>query len=228
MKFITLLIALSILLGGCSRKSELEEARENLAEAQRKIDALENERVPREQYDNTRASLKIADARIAALERELKTALEKVTAQNKMSSPGDHANEAETNASEKPTGLSLKKGAFVVANETNVYDADAQLNFGRHLQISSPTGLMVSDPELKIVGGDLTIKAKDMMIESSDGLLTTEADGSVKFIGKTLKMTFNDKKSASEIPSATVAPSNANATEELPPATPTPAATNSP
>jgi len=104
--------------------------------------------------------------------------------------------------------LDLGKGVYERANETYVYSPDAQLNFGRHLQISSPTGLMVSDPEQKIVGGDLNIRAKDVTLETSDGLLSTAADGSVKFTGKTLTMKFEDKKPAPE--ASTAAPSSTN------------------
>jgi hypothetical protein len=229
MKLITLLIAFSILLGGCARKSELETARENLAEAQRKIEALENERVPRVQYDATRASLKNADDRIVTLERELSVAQEQLATQEKVKSSGEGASPPEANTSERPLALGMAKGAYVLSNETYVYSPDAQLNFGSHLQISSPTGLMVSDPEQKIVGGDLSIKAKGMMLETSDGLLTTTADGSVKFTGKTLTMKFEDKAPAPEKPADVPPPTNTNTPQDVPATTaPLPAATSSP
>jgi len=197
MKLVTLFIAFSILLSGCARKSELEQARVDLTEAQRKIETLENERISRAQYENTRASLKLADEQIALLESELKLAQERLAAQERENTRVDQAGETGLNGSGgAPAALGLVKGVYEHSNDTFVYSSDAQLNFGRHLQISSPTGLMVSDPEQKIVGGDLNIKAKDVMIETSDGLLSTAADGSVKFIGKTLTMKFEDKKPA--------------------------------
>jgi flavin-binding protein dodecin len=194
MKIISLLIACSILLSGCARKSELEAARENLAEAQRKIDTLENERVSKTKYDVARASLKLADERIAALERELKLAQEQAVLLASAQPTSDSAGQPSVVAPDRPTTSGLIKGTYEVANETHVYSPDAELNFGQHLRISSPTGLMVSDPEHKVVGGDLSIKSKDMVMGSPDGILTTAADGSVNFIGKTLTMKFDDKK----------------------------------
>jgi len=190
MKTITLLLAISCLLCGCSRNSELDAARENLAEAQRKIAALENERVPRVQYDVTRASLRLADERIATLEQQLKATQEQLSTVAKAETPAASANQSGNNSPETPLALGLAKGGYALANETYVYSADAQLNFGNHLQISSPTGLLVTDPDLRVVGGDLSIKSKGMTMETTDGLLTTESDGSVKFTGNTLTMKF--------------------------------------
>jgi hypothetical protein len=227
MKLVTLLIAFSILLSGCARKSELEQARVDLTEAQRKIETLENERISREQYDNTRASLKLADEQIALLESELKLAQERLAAQERENPMVDQASEPGPNGNGTPATLGLVKGVYERSNETFVYSPDAQLDFGRHLQISSPTGLMVSDPEQKIVGGDLNIKAKDVMIETTDGLLSTAADGSVKFIGKTLTMKFSDKKTAPDEPVAMPPLPNANPAADIP-AIPLPATGRSP
>ena len=229
MKLLTLLITFSILLSGCARKSELETARANLTEAQHKIAILENERVSRIQYDAARASLTDADNRIVVLERELKLAQEQLATQEKIKASVESAREPAPSTSVRPVALSMVQGAYVLSNETHVYSPEAQLNFGNHLQISSPTGLMVSDPEQKIVGGDLSIKAKGMMLETTDGLLTTTEDGSVKFTGKTLTMKFEDKDPAKEKSTAISATSNTSASEEIP-ATPTllPATTSSP
>ena len=222
MNLISLLLVCSILLCGCVRKSELDQARADLTEAQRKIEVLGNERVPRMQYDATRTNLRLADKQIAALKQELKVAQEQLAAQElaKISVAQAKFNEPVMAGPDSPTVLGLVKGGYERANETYVYSPDAQLNVGRHLRISSPTGLMVSDPEQKIVGGDLNIKADSVMLESSDGLLTTAADGSVKFIGKTLTMKFDDNKPESENPVATPAPPNASASTVLP-STPT-------
>jgi hypothetical protein len=200
MKFLTLLFAGSILFCGCVRKSELDKARADLTEAQQKIAVLENERVPRLQYDTARASLRSADRQVADLERELKRTQQQLAVLEKANQSIGTTVDHETNEPESPVMLGLKKGAYERANETYVYSPDAQLNLGHHLQISSPTGIMVSDPEQKIVGGDLNIRAKDVMLETSDGLLTTSADGSVKFTGKTLTMKFEDKSAQPETP----------------------------
>jgi hypothetical protein len=215
MKIILLFVALSIFCCGCARDSELEMERAKLAEAQRQIEVLENERVPRTQYDNTRASLKVADEKINALERELTVAETKLAAQVEANLARERANGSDPNRSATPTALGLIKGEYEQANETYVYSPESQLAFGRHLQISSPTGLMVTDPEQKIVGGDLSIRAKEVTLETSDGLLMTTDDGSVKFTGKTLTMKFEDKKSTPAEQTVTTAPLNANATDGM-------------
>jgi hypothetical protein len=212
MKPFSLFIALSVLLCGCARKSELAEAREDLAVAQRKIEALENERVPKTQYDSTQASLKIADERIATLERELTLRQEQIDAQEKtglLLGP-------KLDALERPVALGLVKGGYVLSNDTHVYTPDALLNFGNHLLVSSPTGLMVSDPDQKIVGGDLNIKTKDVLIEASDGLLRAKPDGSVEFTGKTLTMKFENQVPMSEAPETPAAPVNASTSSGIP------------
>jgi len=217
MKFLPLYLAFSILFCGCARKSELEQARANLAAAQQKIEALETERVSRTQYDTTRASLKIADEHIATLERGLKAAQELLLAAQEREKPAaPSTSKPETNEPAKPVEWGLVKGAYESSNETYVYSPDAQLNFGRHLQISSPTGLLVTDPEQKIVGGDLAIRAKDVTLETSDGLLTTAEDGTVKFTGKTLTMKFDDKKSMPDESTAAPPPPNENTSEDAP------------
>jgi len=225
MKLVILFLCFSILFGGCARKSEMDEARINLAEAQRRIEALENERVSRSQYEATQASLKQASERITALEAELKlaqaqaAALENATAHSQPASLASVASQSPA-TEPPPAALGLARGAYVLSNETYVYSQDSQLNFGNHLQISSPTGLMVSDPEQKIVGGDLSIKAKGMMLETNDGLLTTAADGSVKFTGKSLTMKFDEANAPHEVQSDTSSSPPTPATADDIPASP--------
>jgi hypothetical protein len=196
MKTITLILICSLLLSACARKSELDAAREDLAAAQRKIESLENERVARSKYDATQASLKLAEERIVELERGLQLAQAQVAVQANTQSSLNA-----TTGQGLPTALGLTKGAYEVANDTHVYSADAELSMGKHLKVTSPNGLMVSDPEIKVVGGDLSIKAKDVQLDAPDGLLTTAADGSVKFTGKTLTMRFEEEKNT-EAPQA--------------------------
>jgi multidrug efflux pump subunit AcrA (membrane-fusion protein) len=230
MKSLPLILIVSILLSGCARKFELEKARADLTEAQQKIAVLENERVPRSQYEQARASLKSADRQITELDQELKRTQQQLAVLEKAKQSVEAIAGQESRGAENPERLDLEKGAYERASETYVYSSDAQLNFGRHLQISSPTGLMVSDPEQKIIGGDLNIRAKDVMLETSDGLLTTSADGSVKFTGKTLTMKFEDKKPAPEALPDSMPLTNVNgaseATSTAPATTVTPAAAN--
>ena len=219
MKLASLLLTLSILFCGCARKSEIEAARKSLAEAQHRIEAFENEQKSKTQYEAAQGQLKLANERIVYLETELRLAqaasLTNTPAIAQTTNPNSSQPESLVQPPHPsvppPAALGLTQGAFVVSNDTYVYSEGSQLSLGDNLQISSPTGLMVSDPEQKIVGGDLSIKAKGMTLESNDGLLTTAADGSVKFTGKTLTMKFDDAK-PSQNETASVPP-----TSNLPP-----------
>jgi hypothetical protein len=181
-----------ISLGGCARKSELDAARSDLAEAQHKIETLRSQRVPRIQYEEAQASLKAADERIAATERELQIAREQIAAQRGLGIGDGSVKQPEAQNSSELERTVLASGTYSTANDTFVYSPDALLKFGKNLQISSPSGLMVSDSEQRIVGGDLSIKAKNVLLETSDGVLKAEPDGSVKFTGTTLTMKFEN------------------------------------
>jgi len=207
MRTVAFLTSLCVLLGGCARKSELDRTRAALAESQRKIEQLESERVPRAQYDIARASLRIADDRIATLEKNLNAAYDLMAAQQ-LPLPSETALATNATATPQPpaTNLHLANGGYVVANGTHVYSPDSQLELGQNLQVTSPTGLMVTDTEQRVVGGDLAIKAKGMTMETNDGLLATQADGTVKFIGNTLTMKFDEKKAKPNQPPAATTP----------------------
>lgn len=222
MKHAALIVALCVLLGGCARKSDLDKARAELAEAQKRIEQLETERVPRAQYDVARASLRIADDRIATLEKNLNAAYDILAADQNFAHvqqqiPSASAAPATTAA---PTNLQLVNGGYVVSNDTRVYTPDSQLALGEHLQVSSPTGLMVTDTEQRVVGGDLAIKTKGLTMETTDGLLSTQNDGTVKFVGSTLTMKFDEKPGAPNPPAETAAPDTAG---QQPPPAPVPA-----
>jgi len=219
MKLVSLLLVFSVLFCGCARKSEMEAARTSLVEAQRRIEALENERVSKTQYETAQDSLKQANERITYLETELRLTQAQATALANSPALAQPTALAPQNQAPQPppTALGLTHGGYVVSNDTYVYSEGSQLALGDHLQITSPTGLMVSDPEQKIIGGDLSIKAKGMMLETNDGLLTTASDGSVKFTGKTLTMKFDDTK-PSQDETATAPPASNSTTTEPPPA----------
>ncbi len=224
MKLVSLLLLFAVPFCGCARKSEMEAARTSLAEAQRRIEALENDRVSKTQYNTAQDSLKQASERITYLESELRiaqsqnTALAESPALTQSAAPTAPALAPHNQAPQPPpAALGLAQGAYVVSNNTYVYSEGSQLAFGDHLQITSPTGLMVSDPEQKIVGGDLAIKAKGMLLETNDGLLTTASDGSVKFTGTNLTMKFDDIKPAQDETATAPSTSNPPATESPPP-----------
>jgi hypothetical protein len=200
----TVVTALLILLGGCARKSELDAARSDLAEAQHKIETLRSQRVPRIQYEEAQASLKAADERIAATERELQAARELIAAQRGLGMGDGSVKQDGVDDSTELERTVLARGTYSSANDTLVYSPDALLKFGRNLQISSPSGLMVSDSEQRIVGGDLSIKAKNVLLETSDGVLKAEPDGSVKFTGTTLTMKFENGTPGQQPPSTPI------------------------
>jgi hypothetical protein len=224
MKNTVLLCTICILLGGCARKSELDKTRTELAEAQRKIDQLESERVPRAQYDIARASLRIADERITTLEKNLNAAYD-LMAEQQINVPPEIAANAPNQPASSPTpatNFRLANGGYVVSNDTHVYSADSELELGQHLKVSSPTGLMVTDAEQRVVGGDLAIKAKGLTMASEDGMLLTNPDGTVKFIGNNLTMKFDEKKAApNQSADATTLPTTTSNPPDVPAAPPT-------
>jgi len=207
MKTITIVVvALSVSLAGCARKSDLDAARADLAEAQHQVETLRSQRVPRAQYQEAQASLKAADERIAAMERELQSARDQLAAQQGLAITEGSVKGPKTDNSGEPQLTGLVSGTYTTSNDTLVYSRDAQLKLGKNLQVSSPSGLMVSDSDQKIVGGDLSIKAKDVLLETSDGILKSEPDGSVKFTGTNLTMKFDDGRPAQ--PHAEVQPAS--------------------
>ncbi len=215
MKTAALLCSLAVALGGCVRKSELDQTRLELSEARLRIEQLEAERVPRVQYDAARASLRLADERISTLEKKLNDAYD-LLAEHPASTHSDAAPQSGVTP-DAPAALQLTSGGYAVSNDTHVYSPDSRLELGEHLTISSPTGLMVSDTDHRIVGGDLAIRTKGMTMETSDGLLAAQADGSVKFTGSTLTMKFGKDADPAEEPTKDQPP------EMSPPATsPTP------
>lgn len=206
-KTVLCLCLLSTLACGCARRSELEAARRDLAAAQREISALHRERVPRGEFEAARASLRVADRRIGDLEQDLAAARAQAALLEAAA-----ATPAPAGLPGAPRLLTLARGTWETSDDTLVYSPDAQLNFGDSLQISSPTGLLVTDPELRVVGGDLSIRAKGMTLETSDGLLAAEPDGSVHFTGSSLTMRFD--------PAEPAAPANPDQTAARPTADP--------
>lgn len=222
MKSTLLICLLCLLLGGCARKSDLEKARAELAESRRKIEQLESERVPRTQYDIARASLRIADERITNLEKNLNAAYD-LMAEQQINVPPELAANAPGQPGATPTpppsNFRLANGGYVVSNETHVYSADSELALGQNLKVSSPTGLMVTDTEQRVVGGDLSIKAKGVTMATEDGLLLTNTDGTVKFIGSNLTMKFDEKKDTPNQSGEVKSPAQAPADAPVAPAT---------
>lgn len=100
----------------------------------------------------------------------------------------------------------LVKGTYTLLDGTLIYSPDAQLKLGTGVLVSSPTGLMVSDDEQKIVGGDLAIEtgngvvnAQDAVVDVAKGVMTAE---SVSFDAKAAPKA-SEPKMASTTPAVT-------------------------
>lgn len=65
----------------------------------------------------------------------------------------------------------LVNGTYTLVDGTVVYSPDAQLKLGSGWLISSPTGVMVSDKEQKIIAGDLTLQNAKRTMQATDAVL---------------------------------------------------------
>ena len=65
----------------------------------------------------------------------------------------------------------LVEGTYTLLDGTVVYSPDAKLKLGTGVSISSPTGLMVSDHEQKIVGGDLAVETGDVSVQAREAIV---------------------------------------------------------
>ncbi len=81
--------------------------------------------------------------------------------------PGAEAFRSSAGDGEKDKAVHLVKGTFTVVDGAIIYGADAQLDIGHGILVSSPTGVMVSDADQQHIAGDL-------VIETLEGTTTTE------------------------------------------------------
>jgi hypothetical protein len=79
---------------------------------------------------------------------------------------------ASTGDSERVTHLT--KGTFTLVDGTIVYSADAQLDIGHGMLVSSPSGVMVSDAEQQHISGDLVVETQDQMTTMQNAFLTVD------------------------------------------------------
>jgi len=120
--------------------------------------------------------------------------------------------------------LVLGKGSYKLVDGTMVYSPDAKLRLRSNL-ISSPSGVMVSDSEKKIVAGDLEIERPNGILKVTNGVLTSR-DGGTDITGDHITFTTND---GSEITGPHMflypTPGEPNEPPNPPPSTVTPPAT---
>jgi hypothetical protein len=101
----------------------------------------------------------------------------------------------------------LIRGTYTLLDGTVIYSPDAQLKVGTGTLISSPTGLMVSDEEQEIIGGDLAIETEKATVEAQDALINVRRGKMtakrVKFIPKSASnVTEGPNKSPEPTPTA--------------------------
>jgi hypothetical protein len=68
----------------------------------------------------------------------------------------------------------LVKGTFTLVDGTIVYSADAQLDLGHGMLVSSPTGVMVSDEEQQHISGDLVVETAEAKTSMENAFLTLD------------------------------------------------------
>ena len=66
----------------------------------------------------------------------------------------------------------LMKGTSSPVDGTIVYSADAQLDIGNGMTVSSYSGVMVSDEEMKHISGDLLVQSGDVSTKMANAFLT--------------------------------------------------------
>jgi hypothetical protein len=68
----------------------------------------------------------------------------------------------------------LTKGTFTQVDGTIVYSADAQIDIGHGMLVSSPSGVMVSDEALQHISGDLVLEEGDTLTTMENAFLTLD------------------------------------------------------
>lgn len=149
-------------------------------------------RVPRSELIQARAAEAGARREVAAARQELAQMREQLAAaQEKVRRAETHPDTAAGAPAEAPAPASeLVKGSYLVIDDTRVYSPDAELKVGRDIVISSPSGLMLSDNDMSLVAGDLSVKTAGgtlqtthAFIDVNSGRIDLTAD-SVNFTNK--------------------------------------------
>ena len=151
---------------GCVRKSELTKSQGELAALQEKIRLLEQQRVPRAEFEQAQAAGAAAQEKLAVVTQELSGTREQLTgaqellvvAQERESAATRRLSALAAKAPETTLALGLVQGTYTLKDDTIVYSRDAQLNFANGVTITSPTGMMLSDKDREIVAGNLIVE----------------------------------------------------------------------
>ena len=157
--------------------SRLEQSKADLAAARDKIKATEELRVPRSDFDSTRSELLDAEKKITALQDELKNTQGQTTALSEWIAAMKNQPGLPRPAGPKPvTKPGLIKGGFRIMDENMVYLPDSQYRMGADLFVTSPKGMMMSDKDQQIFGGDLQLHLPQGTIQGDDAVLEVNGD----------------------------------------------------
>ncbi len=136
-------------------------------------------------FMGNRSGLKAAEDRIRNVAQQpvaraapARTAASADRAAAAQAGAGEHAGPL-TAEFTQPTGETervahLTKGTFTQVDGTIVYSADAQLDIGHGMLVSSPSGVMVSDEYLQHISGDLVIEKGDTRTTMENAFLTLD------------------------------------------------------
>ncbi len=157
--------------------SRLETTEAELAAARGKVKATEDQRVPREDLDLTQNQLNEAEKKILAMQEELKDSQTLITALNdRVALMESQPNLPHPVRPRPPVKPGLIKGGYRLMDENMVYLTDSQYRLGEDLFVTSPKGMMMSDKDQQIFGGDLVLQTPQGTIQGDDAVLEVKGD----------------------------------------------------
>ena len=160
MKKLLLLVGVLLALAlGYFLQSKLAATKDELAAVQAQTRRVEQQRVPREEFDQARAAVTVAQEKTATLTQELQVLRAQLAvAQDRADAAERRLSQTGAKTPKDPLSLTLVKGTYTVMDDTILYSSDAELNLGNGVTISSPSGLMISDKGREIVAGNLVVE----------------------------------------------------------------------
>jgi hypothetical protein len=190
--------------------SRLERSEMELAALREKARAAEEQHAAHADLDTAREDLLEAEKKILELEDELKnsqgqvnTLTERVTAMENQPSSLLRPAKPKPVLAVKP---GLIKGGFSLMGENVVYMPDSQYRLGPDLFVMSPKGMMMSDRDQQIFGGDLLLQTSQGTIRGDDAVLEVNGDNATltaKQVTVTLKKSADSSATGATQPATT-------------------------
>jgi len=78
-----------------------------------------------------------------------------------------------------PVKVGLMKGGYRIQDENMVYLSDSQYRLSEDLFVTSPGGMMMSDKDQMIFGGDLLLQTPQGTIQGDDAVLEITGDSAI-------------------------------------------------